>query len=125
MYTLNNQELEAPVYCIYPGMSLIHKSYKEVINKVCNLYKTWKNRTLTEASKIFEEIIIPEYTNLMNATKLRHLGDILMNHFHPQWLPQVFLWANEAVSLVECKDRSMQWLKCMLTATPYPYNTNL
>lgn len=87
MCTLNNQELEAPVRRVYPGMSPIHRSYKEAINKVRDLYKTWKNRTLTEASKIFEEIIIPEYTNLANATKLRHLGDILMNHFCPQWLP--------------------------------------
>lgn len=117
--TLNNQELEMPVRRAFPGMSPVHPKYKEAINKVRDLYKTWKNRTLTEASNIFEEIIVPEHGDLTKATKIRQLGDILMKNFRPQWLARVLPWANEVVSLVECENRSLRWLKCMLLSDLY------
>lgn len=127
MCTLNNQDLEMPVHHVFPGMSSTHPKYKEAINKVRDLYKTWKNRTLTEASNFFEEIIVPDHNKLTHSTTMRELGSILVEHFHPYWLPRVFPWANEVVSLTECQGKTLRWLRCehVVVQVLYQQNANL
>jgi hypothetical protein len=49
--TLSNKYLDQPVRDTFPEMNSFHPRYKEAKEKVRNLYKTWKNRTLSEAQK--------------------------------------------------------------------------
>lgn len=111
---LNNREVEEPVQRAFPAMSANDAIFRNTVQKVRNLYKTWKNRTLSEADSVFRDIAFVVGDELSVLRDFKALGARLSEHFKEWWLSRVFPWAEEAVRWDECSPDGMRWVKCEL-----------
>ena len=53
--SLNNKITSTLVFNYFPRLKVTDPLYKIVANRVCGLFKTWKNRTLSEAASWFND----------------------------------------------------------------------
>lgn len=114
--SLNNREVEEPVEGAFPSMSANDATFRSAVQKVRDLYKTWKNRTLTEAEGVFRDIVVVAGNGLSEVRDFKVLGAWLSEHFQEWWLSRVFPWAEEAVRWDECSPNGMRWARCELSS---------
>ncbi|OJJ84371.1 uncharacterized protein ASPGLDRAFT_327773 [Aspergillus glaucus CBS 516.65] len=100
--SLNNQEVEEPVEHVFPSMSANDAMFRTAVQKVHDLYKTWKNQMLTEADCVFRDIAVIAGDRLSEVQDFKILGAWLSEHFQEWWLSHVFPWAEEVVRWNEC-----------------------
>lgn len=81
---LNNREVEEPAQRAFPAMSANDTILRNAVQKVRDLYKTWKNRTLSEADSVFREIAFAVGDELSMLRDFKALGARLSEHFQ-EW----------------------------------------
>ncbi|PYH93073.1 hypothetical protein BO71DRAFT_410451 [Aspergillus ellipticus CBS 707.79] len=102
--SLDNRSLTWPVEETFPRMSPSHEVYQTAIQKVRELYKTWKSRSLHLAEMHFMNWLQfkPDGEQWQKCTDFQELSKGLSDDFEPAWVPRVFLWASPAVSYDDC-----------------------
>jgi hypothetical protein len=125
MMNLDNRHAEVVVHRACPSMSANYERFREALLKVRDLFKTWKNRTLSNTQTIVNNIAVEEgLEGLQHMRTLQDLGDLLTSRFHQSWLNNVFSWATEAVNFDDYFHSELQWVRCKYEVITIYSNTN-
>ena len=111
--TFSNKAIDEPIQEAFPGMSANHAVFRNARKRVRDLYKSFKKRTLTDASLWFKQWAT-KYQNAryLNEMDFRTLKVVLSKSFSPNWLKEVFAWAHRAVNFDLCSPDAKAFLKC-------------
>jgi hypothetical protein len=126
--SLDNRCLTWPVERTFEGMLPSHPTYTEAVQKVRELYKTWKNRSLELAERHFHTWLLSkprDEEDWQQCIDFKRLRSVLTEDFDPWWVLIIFPWANVAVSYDDCTKLGKYFLKCKLNILYYIIQINL
>jgi hypothetical protein len=111
--TFSNQNVEQPIQAAFPYMSPNHAVYRQAVQRVRSLYKSYKSRTLQDAEKWFSRWLAGKGNgNYAAETSFKVLKGRLSGAFQLEWLSQVFTWATSSIDFKACTPRGRRFLKC-------------
>ncbi|PYH93711.1 hypothetical protein BO71DRAFT_399541 [Aspergillus ellipticus CBS 707.79] len=113
--SLNNSQLQWPIETTFKGLKPSHSIYREAERRIRELFKTWKFRTLHLAEQQAYEwldCLSPKQRNRVEwCSDFNQLYQAFDSTYEIRWSADIFIWAQEAVSVDNCSELGRKWLK--------------